>query len=219
MANERLVVAQAKVKEKPRHPGADCTRQKLIRAATEAFTELGFQSATTREIARRAGVNEVTLFRHFRTRSHLVRAVITETLNTEAAFMERYCFVDDDLHAAVSHYVKAYLGVVERRETLARMVIGEGHLLPEDIQEMIVELVGPVKERIADWLRQAQRGGLVRPDIDPMGAVEVLRDALQSAVLRWSTFGPVSCSRKLYLQTFTELFVRGIEARDSVRQP
>jgi AcrR family transcriptional regulator len=190
----------------------------LLRAADAAFTELGFQSATTREIARRAGVNEVTLFRHFRTRLDLVRAVIHETLNAEVAFMENHQFDPQDLRSAISHYVNAYVGVVERREAVARIVIGEGHLLPKDIQGMIIDVIVPIKEQIADWLRQAQQNGLVRPEIDPMGAVEVLRDALHSAVLRWSTFGPLSCARDVYLQTLIELFVRGIETCAPAKQ-
>jgi AcrR family transcriptional regulator len=205
--------------EPGRSAAADCTRQKLLRAADAAFTELGFQSATTREIARRAGVNEVTLFRHFRTRSDLVRAVIRETLKAEVAFMENHEFDGHDLRAAISDYVKAYVGVVERREAVARIVIGEGHLLPKDIQDTIIDVIGPIKERIADWLRQAQQNGLVRPEIDPMGAVEVLRDALHSAVLRWSTFGARSCPQDVYLQTLIEVFVRGIETCAPAKQP
>ncbi|MBV9489768.1 MAG: TetR/AcrR family transcriptional regulator [Verrucomicrobia bacterium] len=214
MAQNQLVVASEK-EHKGRHPGADRTRQRLLQAATEAFTELGFQCATTREIARRAGVNEVTLFRHFRTRSDLLRAVIMESLQAEAAFMAQHQFNEENLRAAVSDYIAAYVDVVQRRETLARIVIGEGHLLPPDVQQSILEFITPVKERIADWLRRGQERGLVRADIDPMGAIEGLRDALQSAVLRWSTFGPRSCSRAIYLKTLTELFVRGLEVRRS----
>jgi AcrR family transcriptional regulator len=216
MAHHQLV--NAPDTEPGRSAGADCTRQKLLRAADAAFTELGFLSATTREIARRAGVNEVTLFRHFRTRSDLVRAVISETLNAEVAFMENHHFDEHDLRGAVSHYVETYVRVVERREAVARIVIGEGHLLPKDIQDRILDVVVPIKQRIADWLRRAQKNGLVRPEIDPMGAVEVLRDALHSAVLRWSTFGSQSCSRDVYLQTLIEIFVRGIESCAPAKQ-
>lgn len=41
------------------------TRTRLIEAGSQVFASLGVQGATTREIARVAGVNEVTLFRHF----------------------------------------------------------------------------------------------------------------------------------------------------------
>jgi len=204
--------------EPGRLAGSDCTRRKLLRAADAAFTELGFQSATTREIARRAGVNEVTLFRHFRTRLDLVRAVISETLDAEVAFMESHHFDAEDLRAAISHYVEAYVRVVERREAVARIVIGEGHLLPKDIQERIISVVTLMKEQVANWLREGQRNGVVRPEIEPMGAVEVLRDALHSAVLRWSTFGCRSCPRDVYLQTLIDIFVRGIEIAAPAKQ-
>src|SRR5258708_23956024 len=50
----------------------DLTRRRILEAAERVFSREGFQGATTREIAREAQVNEVTLFRHFRTRDELV---------------------------------------------------------------------------------------------------------------------------------------------------
>src|SRR5580692_2813201 len=44
---------------------ADKTRQRLFDAATETLNRRGIQGATTREIARRAGVHEVTPFPPF----------------------------------------------------------------------------------------------------------------------------------------------------------
>jgi AcrR family transcriptional regulator len=44
---------------------ADLTKKRILAAAELVFSRDGFQGATTREIARQAGVNEVTLFRHF----------------------------------------------------------------------------------------------------------------------------------------------------------
>ncbi|MGE5799532.1 MAG: helix-turn-helix domain-containing protein, partial [Syntrophaceae bacterium] len=41
------------------------TREKILDASLRLFSDKGFLGATTRGIARRAGVAEVTLFRHF----------------------------------------------------------------------------------------------------------------------------------------------------------
>jgi len=51
-------------------------RDKLLRAATELYAETGFRGTTTRRIARRAGVNEVTLFRQFGSKSALLQEAI-----------------------------------------------------------------------------------------------------------------------------------------------
>jgi len=45
---------------------SDITRQKLIEAATEVFSEVGYKSATVREIVRRASVNQAAINYHFR---------------------------------------------------------------------------------------------------------------------------------------------------------
>jgi AcrR family transcriptional regulator len=48
------------------------SRQKLLEAAIRVFAESGFRGATTRRIADAAGVNEVTLFRLFKSKSALI---------------------------------------------------------------------------------------------------------------------------------------------------
>ncbi|MFC7618804.1 helix-turn-helix domain-containing protein [Microlunatus sp. GCM10028923] len=48
------------------------TRSALLEAAAELFLERGFDATTTRQIADRAGVSEMTLFRHFPTKEALL---------------------------------------------------------------------------------------------------------------------------------------------------
>ena len=51
------------------------SRQKLLEAAMRVFAESGFRGATTRRIAETAGVNEVTLFRQFKSKTALINEV------------------------------------------------------------------------------------------------------------------------------------------------
>lgn len=52
------------------------TKQQLIDAALRVYGEAGFRGATTRRIADEAGVNEVTLFRLFGSKSALIEAAL-----------------------------------------------------------------------------------------------------------------------------------------------
>jgi AcrR family transcriptional regulator len=54
------------------------TRQKLLRAALELFTTVGFRATTTPEIAARAGVAEGTIYRHFSGKEELLNAAYRE---------------------------------------------------------------------------------------------------------------------------------------------
>jgi AcrR family transcriptional regulator len=51
------------------------TRQRLLRAALELYTSIGFRATTTPAIASRAGVAEGTIYRHFTSKEHLLNEV------------------------------------------------------------------------------------------------------------------------------------------------
>src|SRR3990172_7044895 len=52
------------------------TRDKILKAAAMVYAETGFRGATTRRIAQEAGVNEITLFRHFGSKGRLLHEAI-----------------------------------------------------------------------------------------------------------------------------------------------
>lgn len=57
-------------------PARTPAQEKLLAAALEIFAEQGFDSATTRAIAARAGVAEKTLFQHFGTKSGMFNEAV-----------------------------------------------------------------------------------------------------------------------------------------------
>jgi AcrR family transcriptional regulator len=52
------------------------TEEKILIAATKLFSEQGYNGTSTRKIAEQAGVNEITLFRYFKTKGNLLQSVI-----------------------------------------------------------------------------------------------------------------------------------------------
>ena len=63
-------------------------RQRIVQAAARVFAETGYRGATTRRIAHAANVNEVTLFRHFRSKEELLREAIAQAVR-EGEMAER----------------------------------------------------------------------------------------------------------------------------------
>jgi AcrR family transcriptional regulator len=51
-------------------------RERILQATIRVYAEAGFRGATTRRVAQEAGVNEITLFRHFGTKEALVKAAL-----------------------------------------------------------------------------------------------------------------------------------------------
>jgi len=50
----------------------DCTKLKIINSAMELIKEKGYSLTTTKEIALKAGINECTIFRKFKSKKDIV---------------------------------------------------------------------------------------------------------------------------------------------------
>jgi AcrR family transcriptional regulator len=57
-------------------PSADSTRERIVNAALDLFSERSFEGASTREIAARAGVTQPLLNYHFTNKEELWRAAV-----------------------------------------------------------------------------------------------------------------------------------------------
>jgi len=60
----------------PENGSGSLVRQQILETAITLFAQKGFRGTTTKEIALAAGVNEVTIFRHFATKQELYTAIL-----------------------------------------------------------------------------------------------------------------------------------------------
>lgn len=79
----------------------------LFRVTVRVFGERGYDAATTQEIAARAGVNEVTLYRRFGTKAALIGAALSHVLaNAPFSRVEASDNVRADLAAIAEAYAR-----------------------------------------------------------------------------------------------------------------
>lgn len=190
---------------------ADQTRERLLDAAAETFSRDGIQGATTREIARRAGVNEVTLFRHFKSKEQLLRAVLERGLAAEAALMDEHSSWKENLRESMEKYARHYYSHLEKKQGFARAFLAEGHVLPKSMQTMIADVIRPVRERLVSILSDAQKAGVVRGDLNVECALDAFKNSLYAGLLRQGAYLPRNYSTDAYILTVVDIFLRGIE--------
>jgi AcrR family transcriptional regulator len=188
----------------------DVTRQRILEAAERVFARDGFQGATTREIAREAGVNEVTLFRHFRTRDDLLReTILCHSISPEELIGPQSDW-ERDLPGEVEAYVRKYYEMLLEKEALVRAVVGEGRLLPPAVRETLKAKMLPVRAILIERLEAAKQAGYVNPDVDLACAVDILRDTVHTGMLRHTMYGTGGYSVDTYLRTVVAIFIQGI---------
>ena len=102
-------------------------KEKIIQAATQLFEENGFGSVTTKEIAEKAGVSEVTVFRNFETK----RALFSEILKLKSHPFKVHQYLSENATYNLETDVKAIaalmIDTLEKNLPLMRMVFRDHH--------------------------------------------------------------------------------------------
>ncbi|MEU3855356.1 helix-turn-helix domain-containing protein [Streptomyces sp. NPDC029554] len=160
-------------------------RTRILDAAQEVFVEQGTQ-APLYEIARRAGVGNATLYRHFPTRDVLVAEVLERVAMacTEAA--EEAAAEEDDPFAALSRFLQA-----ATRQRLASLGCLSEELVDERPQ--LIEQKDRLLHAAQALLTRAQHAGQARADVsleELMTAVTQLSRPLPGT--SWCTTDQVS---------------------------
>jgi AcrR family transcriptional regulator len=138
------------------------TRQELLQAASALFAELGFASATTRELARRAGVAAGTVFNYFQSKEALAAAVLSSALTAAWEERERERRAQESAEEALFALVATELRhLAPHRAWVAELVESGLSPLRRGADEGVAALRAAHLERVEDTLRRA---GLRAPD-------------------------------------------------------
>src|SRR3954451_7648452 len=98
-------------------------RDELLSAAARVYAEAGYRGATTRRIATQAGVNEITLFRHFGSKDALIQEAITRA--GSAIESQALPELPRDPARELRDWAKAHIAALRKRRSLIRMCMGE----------------------------------------------------------------------------------------------
>lgn len=140
---------------------ADARRnyEALLVAADELFTAHG-PSVSLDEIARRAGVGNATLYRHFPDRRDLLVAVCVGEVEALCALGEELQ-ADSDAGKALTSWLRAYIDHVSAKHGLAA-AFATGR---RDDSELVAACQSVVEAIGTSLLRRAQKDGAVRTDV------------------------------------------------------
>jgi AcrR family transcriptional regulator len=176
-----------------RQPRSDVARNRrlLVQAAIEAFQEHGWDVPLD-TVARRAGVGNATLYRHFPTRDELYEAAFAEIRDRLGAVLARYQDVDDGRQALHEVIFAIY--------STAPLAPGMNDPAKErlDTSPSLRWIVTEVKATLDRLLRLAQSQGSVRADVD-LEDLALLLHSLRSIIVASDAVAPEMWRRHLTL--------------------
>jgi AcrR family transcriptional regulator len=145
-------------------PPVTSIRERLLDAAARVYAETGYRGATTRRIAQEAGVNEITLFRHFGSKTTLIlEAVRQANLRSDCPAVP--AAPGSDPASELRSWVHDQLMHLTTLRSIIRTSLGEVEERPEIIP-LIGERPRGVILGLSAYLEQLQREGRASPDFD-----------------------------------------------------
>ena len=143
------------VADRPLRADAARNADRIVRAAREAYAELG-PDAPMDVIASRAGVGERTLYRRFPTKGELARAVIDRSIAENLSpVIERARRSRNPLRG-LANLIEAGMALGAREHNVLAAARKAGSLTDVSTQ---------LDEALAELTRRAQQAGLIRDDL------------------------------------------------------
>jgi AcrR family transcriptional regulator len=188
-------------------------REKIRQAAWELFLEEGYEGATTRAVAERAGIAAGTLFLYAKDKQDLLFLVMHDrlvaaveeafdTLPRRGPLLERWMHLFHRIFRMYSEHPA--LGAA-----FVRSLPGASGPNAERVNALTFSFL----HRLAALVRDAQEQGEVAPDVLPMQAASNVFSLYFGALLAWlSGMLPLELALEKHLRPALALQIRGLRA-------
>lgn len=158
-------------------------REQIVGAATRVFAEKGFRRATTREVAREAGVSEGTIYNYFEDKDALLMAILDRLNETERRAEDFEEGMVTDFRGFLEEYLRRRMSLIWENREVFRVVLSE-MLVNAELRELYLRRVVEPTMRIAEEnFRSRMTQGEVRETDAPLAMRSVAGAVLGVLVL------------------------------------
>jgi AcrR family transcriptional regulator len=190
-------------------------KEDILRAAVDLFASRGFKGTTTRDLAAKAGVNEALIFRYFKTKRNLYRAIFDFKIsgeNREARLEELKKFAASNDDASFFEFIaRDFLRKNKKDTSFLRLLLFsalEGHEFVEIFLESLSD-----QNPLARYIGSRIEGGTFR-NVNPDMASHAFLGMLVSFILFQEIIGTKK-NRKYSIDkvasTYVSIFLQGLE--------
>ena len=158
-------------------------REQIVGAATRVFAEKGFRRATTREVARAAGISEGTIYNYFEDKDALLMAILdglNETERRAADFEEGMVM---DFRGFLEQYLHRRISLIWENREVFRVVLSEMLVNAELRDRYLRHVVDPAMRIAEENFRSRMEQGEVRETDVPLAMRSVAGAVLGVLVL------------------------------------
>lgn len=200
------------MRQHPKHLPAEERRAATVEAVVDLAGEKNPSDITTTDIAKRMGLTQGALFRHFPTKDSILQAVLSWVTERLLSRVDRAAEGIQSPIAALEAIFMAHIDFVSEHPGVPRMLFGElqraGETLPKRMVQTMIHHYG---ERLHRLLKAGVAQGELDATLDVDTAAVLFIGSIQGLVMQSLLAGDVSHIRRDAPGVFS-IYRRGIGA-------
>lgn len=190
----------------------DNTEEKIVKATFSILQEEGVAKATTKRIAKKAGVNEVTVFRKFQSKNNLIEVTKVYHIQILMEKLEEiFDFTgDEEIDEYLESNFNRLLEIPDSEFSIVKVAMEEVREIPEK-KLLISQITDTILSKFEEFFALQIEKGKIR-DVDPrVLGVMCFSITFQSIVL-WKVYNKSpALDAKHYSDTFSDILFNGIK--------
>lgn len=189
----------------------DKTEQKIVDATIFLLDKEGMNGTTTKKIAKKAEVSEVTVFRKFKSKDNLLKIA---KIYYSDYFLEKMSdiftnYEDTDLESLLKHIWGKLVNFLDNNLDIIKIALDELMSNPEE-EKIFSKFSDEVLKNLTNIFQEQIDKGKIRK-INPSAAALTVFSVIVEGIIFWKFESKVSNDdTNKYLDDFLDIFIKGI---------
>ncbi len=180
----------------------DVRRDQIVHASLRIIGEKGVSGLTTAAIAAEAGISEANLYRHFKNKEDIFFAAVAYVKGRISKNIEESLAGEAAPVKKLKRFYNLQIDLMEKNSGIPRFMFSEELHISGQLREKLLQTMYAFSATIASFIRDAQKAGSFRGDLDPKTTALMFIGMVQGLMFRWSlsgfSFSLASEGRKLW---------------------
>jgi len=192
----------------------EARRNQILAAAAAVFAEKGFHRATTKEIARVAGVSEGTIYNYFESKGDLLIGIMTRLAELERLDEELASALQSDAREFFIAIFQERMGRITKNHEMLQAILPEIFVNPALRECFYQQFVRPTMALLEQYIQARIELGHIRPLNVPLTVRAVQSMLIGLLVLRISGDEPIRSGWNDLPEVLATLILDGLSPRD-----
>ena len=188
-------------------------RDRILKAAIRVFAKNGFYATRVSEIAKAAGVADGTIYLYFKNKDDVLITIFEDGIQQLLAILREVATSEQPFDERITRIIELQLGLLEEQRDLAEVITVNLRQSSSLLKQYAAPLFMEYIDVIAGLVREGQKEGAFRKDINARVVARSLFGALDAILLTWALGEADPASLRKAAAHCANLFLEGLRAR------